>query len=101
MDETETLQWILSQSEEDSIEELTGSMLDRLIEQTRHLVVLFCKYIGYALIAIMHTCYLLRHYGQKPAQNNEERHQTDPMLAAVAEGHYMPIEKVKGLAVEN
>ena len=100
MDETETLQWILSQSEEDSIEELTGSMLDKLIEQTRHLVVLFCKYIGYALIAVMHTCYLLKHYGQRPAPAADERNETDPNLP-LPESHFMPVEKVKGLAMED
>jgi hypothetical protein len=98
MDETETLQWILSQSEEDSIEELTGSMLDRLITQTRHLVVLFCKYIGYAMIAVMHTCYLLRHYGNKPVHGHADE-RTD--LELVNPGHYIPVEKVKGLAMEN
>ena len=102
MDEDETLQWILSQSEEDSIEELTGSMLDRLIEQTRHLVVLFCKHIGYALIAVMHTCYLLRHYGNKPPVNPQTGDRVDlEPTTSVLDGHYIPIEKVKGLAMEN
>ena len=100
MDETETLQWILSQSEEDSIEELTGSMLDKLIEQTRHLVVLFCKYIGYALIAVMHTCHLLKHYSQRPPPAADDRNEIDPNLP-LPDSHFMPVDRVKGLAMEN
>ena len=102
LDETAALQWILSQSEEDSIEELTGSMLDKLITQTRNLVVLFCKYIGYALIAVMHTCYLLRHYGNKPiihANQNDERDNYEP-VNPIQDGQYIPVDKVKGFAME-
>ena len=103
MDETETLQWILSQSEEDSIEELTGSMLDKLITQTRNLVVLFCKYIGYALIAIMHTCYLLRHYGNKQIVSNQsdDSRMNLEQVNPIVDGHYIPVEKVRGYAMEN
>lgn len=103
LDETAALQWILSQSEEDSIEELTGTMLDKLIKQTRHLVVLFCKYIGYALIAVMHTCYLLRHYGTKNvnSQSDEIVQENNPMASVLVDGHYIPVEKVRGYAMED
>ena len=62
MDAQATLQWVLSQADDDSIEEVTGTMMEKLIKETKHLVVLFCKYIGYAIIALTHTCYLLKHY---------------------------------------
>lgn len=105
MDETLALKWILSQSEEDSIEELTGTMLDKLIKQTRHLVVLFCKYFGYALIAIMHTCYLLRHYGTKQNHENLEDSvngdHANGLKSILRESQYIPVDKVRGLAMEN
>ena len=62
LDAQSTLQWLLSQADSDSIEEVTGTMMDKLIKETKHLVVLFCKYIGYAIIALTHTCFLLKHY---------------------------------------
>ena len=82
-------------------------MLDKLITQTRHLVVLFCKYIGYVLIAIMHTCYLLRHYGAGPKSpvsslGDDERINPDqPANPVIHDGHYIPVEKVRGYAMEN
>ncbi|TRY76604.1 hypothetical protein TCAL_03494 [Tigriopus californicus] len=41
IDENEVLDWLLGQVHSDSIEEITGTMLDRLIQESRHLVVLF------------------------------------------------------------
>ena len=67
MDAQSTLQWLLSQADDDSIEEVTGTMMDKLIKETKHLVVLFCKYIGYAIIALTHTCFLLKHYTSTPS----------------------------------
>ena len=66
MDAQNTLQWLLSQADDDSIDEVTGTMMDKLIKETKHLVVLFCKYIGYAIIALTHTCFLLKHYTSTP-----------------------------------
>ena len=60
LDAQGTLQWLLSQADSDSIEEVTGTMMEKLIKETKHLVVLFCKYIGYAIIALTHTCFLLK-----------------------------------------
>ena len=76
MDAQNTLQWLLSQADSASIEEVTGTMMDKLIKETKHLVVLFCKYIGYAIIALTHTCYLLKHYTSTPSQ-----HSTNPPVA--------------------
>ena len=42
--EEEVLDWLVHQVEEDEIEEVTDEMLDRLIERTEHLAVLFCEY---------------------------------------------------------
>ena len=44
------------------IEEVSSSMLGRLIRDTRNIVVIFCKYIAYAIIALTHTCYLIKNY---------------------------------------
>ena len=68
LDAQNTLQWLLSQADDDSIDEVTGTMMDKLIKETKHLVVLFCKYIGYAIIALTHTCFLLKHYTSTPSQ---------------------------------
>ena len=130
LDAQNTLQWLLSQADSASIEEVTGTMMDKLIKETKHLVVLFCKYIGYAIIALTHTCYLLKHYTSTPSQ-----HSTNPPVAngLVQNGRpisprpgsrnanlhpnamqnmpgrpisplspptYLPAEKVKGLAME-
>ena len=49
-------------------------MMEKLIKDTKHLVVLFCKYIGYAIIALTHTCFLLKHYtstSPTPRSNNQ------------------------------
>jgi len=70
LDAQNTLQWLLSQADSASIEEVTGTMMDKLIKETKHLVVLFCKYIGYAIIALTHTCYLLKHYTSTPSQHS-------------------------------
>lgn len=69
LDAQGTLQWLLSQADTDSIEEVTGTMMDKLIKETKHLVVLFCKYIGYAIIALTHTCFLLKHYTSTTSSN--------------------------------
>eukprot|EP00094_Tigriopus_californicus_P003633 TCALIF_03495-PA protein Name:"Protein of unknown function" AED:0.42 eAED:0.43 QI:16/0/0/1/0.4/0.33/6/0/400 len=40
IDENEVLDWLLGQVHSDSIEEITGTMLDRLIQESRHLVMI-------------------------------------------------------------
>ena len=72
LDAQSTLQWLLSQVDEDSIEEVTGTMMEKLIKDTKHLVVLFCKYIGYAIIALTHTCFLLKHYTSTSSHSNTQ-----------------------------
>lgn len=44
--EDEVLDWLVHQVEEDEIEEVTDEMLDRLIDRTEHLAVLFCELEG-------------------------------------------------------
>ena len=61
-DDTKALEWILNQEENASIEELTSPMIEKLIREAKNVVVVFCKYAGYMLIAVTHTCYMLRHY---------------------------------------
>ena len=61
-DDTKALEWILNQEENASIEELTSPMIEKLIREAKNVVVIFCKYAGYMLIAVTHTCYMLRHY---------------------------------------
>ena len=61
-DDTKALEWILNQEENASIEELTSPMIEKLIREAKNVVVVFCKYAGYMLIALTHTCYMLRHY---------------------------------------
>ena len=84
MDAQSTLQWLLSQADDDSIEEVTGTMIDKLIKETKHLVVLFCKYIGYAIIALTHTCFLLKHYTSTPSSS--QTHPNNPHQPAVNGG---------------
>ena len=62
MEETDVLEWLFNQVESSEIEEVTATMLERLISESKHLVVLFCKYLGYIIIALTHTCYLLKNY---------------------------------------
>ena len=86
LDGPAVLQWMLAQIESDEIEEVTGTMLNRLIRESHHMVVLFCKYVGYAIIALSHTCYLLRHY-------SPEKHE--------AAKRFLPVDRIRGLAVES
>ena len=69
-DDASALEWILNQDGDDSIEELTSPMIEKLIRESKNVVVLFCKYAGYMLIAITHTCYMLRHYSGSANNNN-------------------------------
>jgi len=62
LDEESVLQWLMTHLEAAEIEEVSSSMLGRLIRDTRNIVVIFCKYIAYAIIALTHTCYLIKNY---------------------------------------
>jgi len=62
LDDEGVLQWLMTHLEAAEIEEVSSSMLGRLIRDTRNIVVIFCKYIAYAIIALTHTCYLIKNY---------------------------------------
>jgi len=62
LDDEGVLQWLMTHLEAAEIEEVSSSMLGRLICDTRNIVVIFCKYIAYAIIALTHTCYLIKNY---------------------------------------
>ena len=121
-DDTSALQWILSQADDDSIEELTSTMIEKLVKNAKHAVVLFCKYAGYVLIAFTHTCYMVRHYsGSNPptastvvTTHDHREHLYDRMtgeplpngdvIVTTAEqkpSTYLPPDRVKGLAMES
>lgn len=43
-DEDEILKWLLSQLENDEIEDVTDEMLDKMVKEGRTIAVLFCKH---------------------------------------------------------
>lgn len=43
-DEDEILKWLLSQLENDEIEDVTDEMLDKLIKEGNEMLVLFCEF---------------------------------------------------------
>jgi len=56
------LPWLLAHLESSEIEEASPSMLGKLLREARSIVVVFCKYTAYAIIALTHTCYLIKNY---------------------------------------
>ena len=64
------------------IEEVSASLLGKLLKETRRAVVVFCKYIAYAIIALTHTCYLIKNYGPDDVKK------------------YLPPQAVRGMASE-
>lgn len=42
--EEKVLEWLIHQVESDEIEDVTDEMLDMLIQRSKHLAVLFCKF---------------------------------------------------------
>jgi len=54
--------WLLSHLESSQIEEASPSLLGKLMREARSLVVVFCKYTAYAIIALTHTAYLIKNY---------------------------------------
>lgn len=117
-DDSKVLEWILEQSSDDNISELTSNMIEKLVREAKNVVVLFCKYAGYMLIAITHTCYMLRHYSgttTATAVVTTTRHQQmyDDvtgdlilngdviMMAEQRPATYIPADRVKGMAMES
>ena len=123
-DDTSALEWIFSQSDDDSIEELTSPMIEKLIRESKNVVVLFCKYAGYMLIAITHTCYMLRYYSgsgsatpkialnSKTAEDIQNQNQTTDLHLNNGDiflnngsieqrpSSHTPIDRIKGLPME-
>ena len=109
-DDVKALAWILDQADNDSIEELTSPMIEKMIREAKNFVVLFCKYAGYMLIAITHTCYMLRHYtGSTTATSVVETHRNNNLQNGDILSHnyveqkpdtFLPPERVKGLAMD-
>jgi len=81
-EETEVLEWLMAEADNSGIDEASFSVLERIIRETRHVVVVFCKYIAYAVIALTHTCYIIKNYVPDEFRK------------------YLPPKSVKGLAVE-
>ena len=82
LDGEESLKWMMTHLESAEIEEVSNSMLGRLIRDTRNIVVIFCKYIAYAIIALTHTCYLIKNYAPDDIKK------------------YLPPQTVRGMASE-
>ena len=108
-DDTKALEWIMDQANNDSIEEMTSPMIEKLIREAKNIVVLFCKYAGYMLIAITHTCYMLRHYtGSTTAtavvdtnRNQIQNGEIHNFIVEQKPDTYLPPDRVKGLAMES
>ena len=77
------LAWLLTHLEAAEIEEVSNSALGRLVKEVRNLVVIFCKYCAYAIIALTHTCYLIKNYGPGEQFNK-----------------FLPADRVRGMALE-
>ena len=121
MDDSEALDFLLGQLTSSVLEEVTGAMMANLITEARHLAVLFCKYMGYVVIAVTHTCYILRHYSppqsqphagpeseEMPAMNGGQNIVPAEMAAAAAAGvepvlvtGFLPPASVRGMARES
>ena len=70
LDSESVLTWLLNHSSgEGGLDEVSGTVMDRLVREARNLVVLFCKYAGYVAIALVHTCFLVKHYTNRPGQS--------------------------------
>jgi len=107
MDDSETLSFLLEQADSATVEEVTGAMLAKMVADVRGLAAIFCKYSGYAAIALAHTCYILKHYSP-PAVAVATSTEPGAAAAAAASGmpplpaadSYLPPERVKGASHE-
>lgn len=82
LDDEGVLAWLLTHLESAEIEQVSSTLLGRLIRDSRSLVVIFCKYMAYAIIALTHTCYLIKNYGPDELKK------------------FLPLNNVKGMASE-
>jgi len=82
VDDEAVLGWLMTHVEAAEIEEVSAGVLGRLIRDSRNLVVIFCKYMAYAIIALTHTCYLIKNYAPDDLKN------------------YLPAKNVRGMAGE-
>ncbi len=82
VEDTEVLGWLLAHVEAAMIDEASASVLARLIKDTKLALVVFCKYIAYAIIALTHTCYLIKNYAPDELKK------------------FLPVQNVRGLAQE-
>jgi len=82
VDDQAVLGWLMSHLEAAEIEEVSQGVLGRLIRDSRNLVVIFCKYMAYAIIALTHTCYLIKNYSPDELKK------------------FLPLKNVKGMASE-
>ena len=76
------LTWLLTHLEDALIDEASASFLARLLRDTKLAQVVFCKYIAYAIIALTHTCYLIKNYAPDELKK------------------FLPVQNVRGLAQE-
>jgi len=83
LDDETVLEWLLGHLESAEIEEVSASLLGKMMKETRRVVVVFCKYIAYAVIALTHTCYLIKNYAPDDLKK------------------FLPPGNVKGLASES
>jgi len=82
LDDEGVLAWLMTHLESAEIEQVSSTLLGRLIRDSRSLVVIFCKYMAYAIIALTHTCYLIKNYGPDDLKK------------------FLPVQNVKGMACE-
>jgi len=82
LDDEAVLAWQMTHLESSEIEEVSSGLLGRLIRDSRSLVVIFCKYMAYAIIALTHTCYLIKNYAPDELKK------------------FLPPQNVKGMACE-
>jgi hypothetical protein len=82
LEDAEVLSWLLTHLEDALIDEASASMLTRLLRDTKLALIVFCKYIAYAIIALTHTCYLIKNYAPDELKK------------------FLPVQNVRGLAQE-
>lgn len=111
LDSESVLTWLLNHSSgEGGLDEVSGTVMDRLVREARNLVVLFCKYAGYVAIALVHTCFLVKHYTNRPGQSLSRVVVSSNGCAipsravgeaeSIAPPKFMPLDVVKGMARE-
>jgi len=74
-------EWINTQIKNNEKKKATYDLMS-FIKESKNLLVIFCKYTAYGIIALTHTCFLLKNFTSNEYRNN------------------LPKEKLKGLASE-